>query len=81
MTMSNDQAENTGAAERRRMSDYDFAQYGVQHMAYVRPAEDEDGNAVWSIHAADGTPMGAAGERESALAAVRQYDMEPASVH
>lgn len=82
MSMNHDHDIHGGAAQGwRRMSDHDFANYGVQHMAYVRLSTDEDGNEAWTIHAADGTPMGASNSRDSALAAVRQHDMEPLSVH
>ncbi len=67
--------------QRRPMTDPDFVSYGAQHMAYVRRTEDENGLAYWSIHAADGTQMGAAGSRELALAAIRQHDLEPLNAH
>ena len=34
-----------------------------------------------AIHAADGTPIGAAPTPELAMAAVRQHEMEPVLVH
>ena len=77
---SNQQTPSTGAPL-DRMTDHDFANYGLQHMAYVRESVDENGEAAWTIHAADGTMMGAAGDRATALAAVRQHDLEPISVH
>jgi hypothetical protein len=34
-----------------------------------------------AIHAADGTPIGAAPSAELAIAAILQHEMEPALVH
>ncbi len=64
----------------RDISTQDFAMLGVQDVAFVKPVV-VDGEAVYSIHAADGTEMGVVSDREVAFAAVRQHDMEPLSVH
>jgi len=77
---------NTGNSERRSglrgMTVRDLALWGAEDVAYVKqvPGEGGDGTA-WAIHAADGTQMGLAGNRELAFAAVRQHDLEPLSVH
>ena len=57
-----------------------FAQLGVQGVAYVKPVV-VDGIDAWAIHAADGTQIGVAGDRDQAFAAVKQNDLEPVSVH
>jgi hypothetical protein len=64
----------------REMSLADFALWGLPEIAYVKRTvtEGEDG---WSIHAADGTQMGLAPNRDVAFAAVRQHELEPVSVH
>ncbi len=62
----------------RGMSPSDFAAWGMPELAYVKQAGDGDG---WSIHAADGTQMGLAPNRDLAFAAIRQHDLEPVSVH
>jgi hypothetical protein len=64
----------------RSMSAQDFALWGVQDVAFVKQViiNDEVG---WSIHGADGTPIGLAPERDLAFAAVVQHDLEPLSVH
>jgi hypothetical protein len=36
---------------------------------------------AFAIHAADGTPMAIAADREVAVAAIRQHEMVPALVH
>jgi hypothetical protein len=62
------------------MSAADFANWGLPVVAYLRH-EDNGGEGGWSIHAADGTVIGAAPSRDTALAAIIQHDMEPMSVH
>ncbi|CAA7618015.1 DUF1150 family protein [Magnetospirillum sp. SS-4] len=62
------------------MSVADLASWGVPIVAYVRHVGPA-GEGGWSIHAADGTPIGAAPDRASAFLAVRQHDLEPLSVH
>jgi hypothetical protein len=64
----------------RSLSVRDFAQLGADHVAYLRPVV-MNGALAFSIHAADGTPIGAAPSASLAAAAIRQHDMEPASVH
>jgi hypothetical protein len=64
----------------RSMSAQDFARLGVQEVAYMRPVL-LNGARVVSIHAADGTPIGAAPTASLAMAAIVQHDMEPALVH
>lgn len=64
----------------RRMSERDFALWGVQDVAYVGQLV-VDNQMVWAICAADGNRLGVAPDREVAFAAVRQHDLEPLSVH
>jgi hypothetical protein len=61
----------------RSISLTDFTNWGVSVIAYVR-AERDGG---WAIHAADGTLIGAAPNRDVAFAAIRGHDLEPHSVH
>ena len=58
----------------------DFAALGAQDVAYVRPVI-LNGARAFAIHAADGTPIGAAPSAQLAAAAIRQHEMEPALVH
>jgi hypothetical protein len=62
------------------MNATDFANWGLPAIAYFKH-EDNEGQGGWSIHAADGTVIGAAPTRETAFAAIVQHDMEPMSVH
>jgi hypothetical protein len=64
----------------RNLSTRDFARLGVEDIAYLRPVV-LNGAAAFSIHAADGTPIGAAPSAQLAAAAIRQHEMEPALVH
>jgi hypothetical protein len=49
-------------------------------MAYVRPVV-LNGARAFSIHAADGTPIGAAPSSQLAAAAILQHEMEPVALH
>ncbi len=60
----------------RIMSDYDLAVLGLEYVAYVKPVTVE-GNAVYSVHAADGTEIAVLGNRDIAVATIRHHDMEP----
>jgi hypothetical protein len=53
---------------------------GVSQIAYVKPVL-VNGAPVFAIHAADGTPMAVAGDREVAMAAIQQHEMVASSVH
>ena len=64
----------------RILSKQDLAVLGVQHVAYVKRVVMQD-DIVWSIHAADGTQLAVVDKRDVAFAAVKQYDLEPVSVH
>ncbi len=59
----------------------DFGNFGVEDIAYVKSVT-VDGQKLYAIHAADGTPLTVvAGGRDLAFATVVQHDMAPASVH
>jgi hypothetical protein len=64
----------------RKLSDQQFAQLGMARLAYVKPVI-VNGTAGFAIHAADGTPMAVAGDRDVAVAAIVQHEMMPALVH
>jgi hypothetical protein len=68
------------AAALRNLSARDFAQLGAEEVAYVRPVI-LNGAQAFAIHAADGTPIGAAPNAQLAAAAIRQHEMEPMLVH
>jgi len=64
----------------RHLSEQQLAALGVSHIAYVKQVM-VNGVAGFAIHAADGTPMAVAGNRDVAIAAVVQHEMLPLSVH
>lgn len=75
--------EITGPAPRRtlrELSDTDWARFGLQQIAYIRPVLVKGVKAM-AIHAADGTPIGAAPDAQLAIAAIREHEMEAVSVH
>lgn len=58
----------------------EFVALGMQNLAYIKPVVLNE-QVNFAIHAADGTPMAVVPNRDVAEAAVRQYDLEPVSVH
>jgi hypothetical protein len=63
------------------MSQGDLAVLGLQGVAYVRPMTTPEGVAVFSINAADGTRLAIAATEAQAVAAIREHELEPVSVH
>lgn len=64
----------------RHLSAEQLGALGVSHIAYVKPVV-LNGEQGFAIHAADGTPMAVAGDRQVAVAAILQHEMQPLSVH
>jgi len=78
-------AETTASGERvifdiRHLSAEQLGALGISHIAYVKPVV-LNGEHGFAIHAADGTPMAVAGDRNVAMAAILQHEMQPLSVH
>jgi len=70
----------TIALSLRHLSGADWQRFGAQEIAYIRPVLVNGIHAI-AIHAADGTPIGAAPNAELAIAAILQHEMAPALVH
>ena len=70
----------TPTAMLRQLSPLDWARFGLQQVAYLRPMLLNGVQAI-SIHAADGTQLGAAPNLESATAAVMEHEMAAVLVH
>ena len=66
--------------EQTEMPAQEFAVLGLNIIAFVKPINVE-GEAVFGIHAADGTPMAIVSDYQLAFAAIRQNHLEPVSVH
>jgi hypothetical protein len=71
-----------------------FAVLGGGRIAYVRPVKSEDvqslfpqapaiapGVRLFSLHAADGTPILLTDSREAAVANAREHELDTVSVH
>jgi hypothetical protein len=75
-----DQAVMAAIVDIRHISTAQLAQLGLQQIAYVKPVV-ANGARAFAIHAADGTPMAIADDRDVAIAAIVQHEMVPAQVH
>ncbi|MEN0076962.1 MAG: DUF1150 family protein [Paracraurococcus sp.] len=64
----------------RQLSLADWQRFGAEEIAYLRPVLVNGQHAI-AIHAADGTPIGAAPSQDLAIAAILQHEMAPALVH
>ena len=64
----------------RSISPDQLQKLGMPHLAYLKPIII-NGAAAYAIHAADGTQMALAADRNLAVAAVIQNEMFPTSVH
>ncbi len=64
----------------RHITTAQLAQLGVSQLAYIKPVT-VGGEDVFAIHAADGTPMAVAPNRELAWGAILEHEMVPALVH
>ena len=67
-------------ASLKQLSIADWARFGAEEIAYIRPVLVNGVRAI-AIHAADGTPIGAAPSAELAIAAIHQHEMAAALVH
>jgi hypothetical protein len=64
----------------RQITTDQLAQLGVSRMAYIKPIT-VGGEDVFAIHAADGTPMAVAPNRELAWGAIIEHEMVPTLVN
>jgi len=71
---------NPELARLKNISAKEFALWGIQDLAYIRPVT-VDGQKAFAVHAADGTQVAVMKTLAIAEAAVRQNDLEPLSVH
>ena len=63
----------------RQISTKDLALLGLQDFAYIK-AEQHDGQTLFAVYAADGRRVAMMPKLETAVAVVRQNDLEPLSV-
>jgi hypothetical protein len=83
----------TGAALAGALTPEAFASLGDGHIAYVRPIRSEEaaemfpqarlapGLQLFTLHAADGTPIMLTDSREAAIASATQNELVTLSVH
>ncbi len=69
-----------GAAVVAQMSATEFAELGLEDVAYIKMTE-VDGTTAYAIHTADGTPVAVIDNRDVAFATVIQNNLQPVSVH
>ncbi len=67
-------------ADIRQITTDQLAQLGVSQLAYIKQVTVE-GEDLFAIHAADGTPMAVAPNRELAWGAILEHEMVPAMGH
>jgi len=72
ITQSNDVLKNISAQ--------DLLTFGLNDIAYLKPA-NVNGQAVFAIHAADGSQLAFVANREVGVAAMQQHELEPVSLH
>jgi hypothetical protein len=77
---TNTSMQEVASFDVRHLSEQQLAALGVSRIAYVKPVM-VNGVQGFAIHAADGTPMAVAGDRDVAVAAVMQHEMLAVSVH
>jgi hypothetical protein len=76
------------------MSTMEFARLGDGQVAYVKRVDSDqarnlfpalsglpEGIDLYAVLSADGTPLGLADSRSSAISSVYEYELEPVSVH
>lgn len=64
----------------RNLTQEQLMALGMADVAYVKRVV-VDGEIAFAIHAADGTPMALAADRDLAMAAIVQHEMSPVLVH
>jgi hypothetical protein len=64
----------------KNLSANDLLVFGLNDIAYLRPAE-VNGQAVYAIHAADGSQLAFVANREVGFAAMHHHELEPVSLH
>ncbi|MBV9834032.1 MAG: DUF1150 family protein [Alphaproteobacteria bacterium] len=68
-------------APRATLTPAEFAAFGLEQVAYLRPVQTTDGISAIGVFSADGRQLATAPSTELAQALVRQNDLEPALVH
>ncbi len=64
----------------RQLTPKEFLGIGMNQIAYIRTIPAGDDEAVFSVHAADGTQLSIVASYNDAVAAVRTNDMFPVTL-
>jgi hypothetical protein len=64
----------------KALNQAEWAAFMVNEVAYIKPVS-EDGKIAYAVFAADGTPLALIGDRDAAVAAVREHELEPMLAH
>ena len=78
--MNNQTPKIQGPGTPLSMSAHDFAEWGKETIAYIKQM-DMNGQTVFAVCAANGHPLGVMDNRDVAMAAEIQNELEPVSVH
>ena len=73
-------SEGASGFDIRHITPDQLMQLGMADLAYVKQVW-LNGQTAFAIHAADGSPMAMAADRNLAVAAIVQHEMQPALVH
>jgi hypothetical protein len=68
------------SASLKSLSANELLTFGLNDVAYLKPA-NVNGQAVFAIHAADGSQLAFVANREVGFAAMQQHELEPVSLH
>ena len=71
----------TNVAPKTTLTSAEFAAFGLEHVAYLRPIQTPEGIDAIGVFSADGRQLAVAPSTELAQALVRQNELEPALVH
>lgn len=63
------------------VADVAMAALGLSHIAYIRPAQNEEGVVMYAVCAADGSELASFSSYDSAFFTARQYNLQPVRVH
>ena len=78
--MNHEPQKNQSPRTSPPMSAADFAEWGAEQMAYIKPIKI-NGGTFYGVFAANGQQLGLMDTPDVARAAVIQNDLEPVSVH
>lgn len=64
----------------KNLSHQDFLNFGLHHIAYIKPVVSDEGPA-YAIHAADGTALSVLDSLDSAIHLARHNNLFPVTIH